>query len=265
MPPEIYIPLVDSLFKDGRTLLAGTIFVTGSIFITYWKTGEPLLLGCALAILLVAGARGLLVRAYGRVRSKVMSAKAARRWEYRYVAGAAASLALLGMWCFLTLALTSDPFAVLVSFSMTIAYATGIFGRNFGSARFVVVQIFCAWAPMTAALLLYGNHYHWIFAGMLVPSFFGMKFVAERLRRTLLDAVIASRDMTLLATRFDTALNKHAARPVHVRRRAPYRRVEPEAQSAARTGAGFRAERLQHAPAGGKRRRRRPAIRRQRD
>ena len=62
------------------------------------------------------------------------------------------------MWCFLTLALTSDPFAVLVSFSMTIAYATGIFGRNFGSARFVVVQIFCAWAPMTAALLLYGNH-----------------------------------------------------------------------------------------------------------
>ena len=34
-----------------------------------------------------------------------------------------------------------------------------------------------------------------------------MKFIAERLRRTLLDAVIASRDMTLLATRFDTALN----------------------------------------------------------
>ena len=41
MPPEIYIPLVDSLFKDGRTLLAGTFFVTGSIFVTYWKTGEP--------------------------------------------------------------------------------------------------------------------------------------------------------------------------------------------------------------------------------
>jgi diguanylate cyclase (GGDEF)-like protein len=34
-----------------------------------------------------------------------------------------------------------------------------------------------------------------------------MKFIAERLRRTLLDAVITSRDMSLLATRFDTALN----------------------------------------------------------
>jgi PAS domain-containing protein len=207
LPPEIYIPLVDSLFKDGRTLLAGTIFVTGSIFITYWKTNEPLLLACAFAVLLVAAARGMLVHAYGRVRAKVKSVTTARRWEHRYVAGAAASLALLGMWCFLTFALTGDPFAILVSFSMTIAYATGIFGRNFGSARFVVVQIFCAWAPMTAALLLYGNHYHWIFAGLLVPSFFGLKFIAERLRRTLLDAVIASRDMTLLATRFDTALN----------------------------------------------------------
>jgi PAS domain-containing protein len=207
LPPEIYIPLVDSLFKEGRTLLAGTIFVTGSIFITYWKTGEIVLLSCALAVLVVAGARGMLMRAYGLVRAKVTSVKTARRWEYRYVAGAAASLALLGMWCFLTFALTSDPFAILVSFSMTIAYATGIFGRNFGSARFVVVQIFCAWAPMTAALLLYGHHFHWIFAGLLVPSFVGMKFIAERLRRTLLDAVIASRDMTLLAARFDTALN----------------------------------------------------------
>jgi len=55
--------------------------------------------------------------------------------------------------------------------------------------------------------LLYGDAFHWIFAGLLSPAFLGMKFIAERLRRTLLDAVIASRDMTLLATRFDTALN----------------------------------------------------------
>ena len=31
--------------------------------------------------------------------------------------------------------------------------------------------------------------------------------MAERLRRTLLDAVVTSRDMSLLAKRFDTALN----------------------------------------------------------
>ncbi|MGO9627508.1 MAG: putative bifunctional diguanylate cyclase/phosphodiesterase [Xanthobacteraceae bacterium] len=60
---------------------------------------------------------------------------------------------------------------------------------------------------MTAVLLLYGTWFHWIFAGLLVPSFLGIKFIADRWRRTLLDAVITSHNMSLLAKRFDTALN----------------------------------------------------------
>src|SRR5208283_1085964 len=207
LPPEIYLPLVDSLYKDGRTLFAGIIFVSGSVFITYWRTGEILLLYCALAIIFVACARGVLMLAYIRARATVTSAKAARRWERRYVAGASASVALLGIWCYIAFTRTSDPYADLVSYSVTIAYATGIFGRNFGNGRFVVVQILCTSLPMIAALVFYGNPYHWIFAALLVPSFLGMKFIADRLRRTLLDAVIASHDMSLLAKRFDTALN----------------------------------------------------------
>ncbi len=207
LPAEIYLPLVDSLYQDRRTLFLGTIFVTGSIFITYWKTGEILLLYCALAIVLVACARGIMMQAYFRARPTVVTTEDGRRWEHRYVAGASALYALLGSWCFIAFALTSDPFAELVSYSMTGAYVAGIFGRNFANARFVMVQILCTWGPMTAALLIYGNWYHWIFAGLLVPSFLAIKLIADRLRRTLLDAVITSRDMSLLAKRFDTALN----------------------------------------------------------
>ncbi len=207
LPADIYLPLVDSLYKDGRTLLVGTFFVTASVFVTYIKTEEPLLLVCTFAIALVAALRGLVMHSYARVRDRVDSNEIARRWEERYVAGAAMSVGLLGVWCFVALAKTNDPFAHLVSFSMTIAYVVGIFGRNFGNARFVIVQILCAWIPMTAALLLYGNGYYWIFAGLLIPFFMAVKRIAERLRFTLLDAVIATRDMSLLATRFDTALN----------------------------------------------------------
>lgn len=207
VPTEIYIPLVDSLYKEGRTLFSGSIFVVGSILVTYLKTGEPLLLICAFVFVLVACARGLSMRAYAGVRATIKTDEDARRWEYRYVLGAAASVLLLGIWCYITVALTNDPFAHLVSFSMTIAYVVGIFGRNFGNARFVIVQILCAWIPMTAALILHGDMYHWIFAALLIPFFLAVKFIAERLRRTLLDAVIATRDVTLLATRFDTALN----------------------------------------------------------
>jgi diguanylate cyclase (GGDEF)-like protein len=207
LPAEIYLPLVDSLYQDGRTLLVGTILVTVSIFATYWKTGDILLFYCALAIILVGCARGLIISAYLRARSTVTSSEVARRWERRYVAGAAASVALLGSWCYVAFTRTSDPYAYVVSFSMTLVYAAGIFGRNFGNPGFVIVQILCAWAPMTAALLFYGGPFYWIFAGVLTPFFLAIKFVAERLRGTLLDAVIASRDMSLLAKRFDTALN----------------------------------------------------------
>jgi diguanylate cyclase (GGDEF)-like protein len=207
LPAEIYLPLVDSLYQDGRTLFVGTVLVTASILVTYWKTGEILLLLCAAAVVAVACLRALTIHAYLRARARVTTTEAARRWERLYVAGAAASLALLGIWCFVAFAWTTDPYASLVSFTMTTIYAVGIFGRNFGNVRFVVVQILCAWVPSTAALVLYGNVYHWIFAALLAPFFIGMKFVAQRLRGTLLDAVITSRDMSLLAQRFDTALN----------------------------------------------------------
>ena len=92
LPPEIYIPLVDSLYKEGRTLFAGTIFVVGSVLVTYWKTGEPLLLACGIALALVACARGVFMHAYKRIRPQLTTNAEARKWEIGYVTGAATSL-----------------------------------------------------------------------------------------------------------------------------------------------------------------------------
>src|SRR3954451_10997031 len=66
VPPDIYIPLVDSLYEDGRTLFTGTLFVVGSTLTTFWKTGEFLFLACAFAVVAVACTRGLMMRAYAR-------------------------------------------------------------------------------------------------------------------------------------------------------------------------------------------------------
>ncbi len=207
LPADIYLPLVDSLFKDSRLFISASGFATVAICTTYWKTGEIILLYCATAFVLVACARAIMMREYFRARSTVTSTEIAKRWEHRYVAGATASTALLGFWCYAAFAWTSDPFAHLVSYCSTMGYAMGISGRNFGNIRFVIVQILCTWAPMTAALLLYGNPYYWVFAGILVPFFLAIKFIAERFQGTLLKALIASRDTSLLAKRFDTALN----------------------------------------------------------
>jgi diguanylate cyclase (GGDEF)-like protein len=83
----------------------------------------------------------------------------------------------------------------------------GISGRNFASNLLVLAQIVCAGVPMTAARLLVGGWYYAIFASILISFFASLKFISDRLRRVLLDAVIAGRDVSLLAGRFDTALN----------------------------------------------------------
>jgi hypothetical protein len=85
LPADIYLPLVDSLFKDSRTLVSGCVFATIAIFTTYWKTGEIILLYCAMAFVLVACARGIVMREYFRARSMVTSTEIARRWAHRYV------------------------------------------------------------------------------------------------------------------------------------------------------------------------------------
>ena len=169
LPLEIYLPLVTSFYKDGRTLLVGTIVVTGSIFVTYWKTGDALLLSCAAAFVLVACARGILVWAYANTRPTITSDELAKRWERRYVAGASVSVGLLGIWCYLAFSRDYDSFPRVVSFSMTIAYVSGIFARNSGNVRFVIVQSVCAWAPMIAALLFWGTPFDWVFAVLLTP------------------------------------------------------------------------------------------------
>jgi hypothetical protein len=153
LPLEIYLPLVTSLYKDAQTLLVGTIVVAASIFVTYWKTGDTLLLFCAVAFVLVACVRGLLARTYTRERPTITSDDVAKRWERRFLAGASASVSLLGIWCYVAFSRGADPFAHVVSFTMTVAYVSGIFAQNFGNIRFVIIQALCAWGPMIAALL----------------------------------------------------------------------------------------------------------------
>jgi diguanylate cyclase (GGDEF)-like protein len=207
VPAEIYVSIVDSLYGDSRSFVTGSIAIALAVLLTAWKTGEPSLYVAALAISVVAGLRTLGVRAYYRHRDSVTTANDARLWEFRYAVGTAAHVGLLGLWCIIAFAQTNDPYVQLVAVAGTLANLIGIVGRNFGSGRLILVQILCA-APLVAiAFFIPGDAYYAI-AGMLLFAFFiSMKFISDRLRKTLMDAVVAARDNTLLAGRFDAALN----------------------------------------------------------
>jgi diguanylate cyclase (GGDEF)-like protein len=207
LPAEIYVSLVDALFKDFSSLIVGSVAASITALITAWKTGGagplPVLGGDA------GGGPRARRRCAGLSKNSaaVTGIAAARRWELRYVVGAAAHVSLMGIWCLLAFVKTSDTFVQFISFSLTLAYMIGISGRNFASNLLVTAQIVCAGIPMTIALFSVGGAYYTVFAFVLVPFFATLKLISDRLRRVLLDAVVASRDVSLLAGRFDTALN----------------------------------------------------------
>jgi diguanylate cyclase (GGDEF)-like protein len=207
VPAEIYVSIVDSLYSDARSFFIGCVAASTAIFITAWKTHEPLLYLCAIAFVIVAAIRSVDVRAYRLGRDSLKTIEDANRWELRYAVGVSAHVMLLGMWCLVAFAATDDTFVQFTSVVGTIAYLIGIAGRNFGSTRLVLVQIFCA-APFIIIALLFPNDLYYASTAVLLMGFFAsLKFISDRLRKTLMDAVIAARDNTILANRFDAALN----------------------------------------------------------
>ncbi len=205
VPIDVYTSLVDSLYSEGTTLFFGSIAISVATFISAWKINEPALYALAALVIGVAVLRVWDMRNYHRAGVRTLAA--IRHWELRYVIGASVTVLLLGLWCLSAFTLTDDPFVRVFSMSITIAYLIGITGRNFGSVQLVLVQILCACVPITAGLLLVGNAYYTAFGVILFVFFMSMRSISDRLRRTLLDAVIANREMSTLARRFDTALN----------------------------------------------------------
>jgi PAS domain-containing protein len=207
LPLDVYVSLVDSLYGEAKSLFIGTFAAIMTTLLAAWRAGEPVIYLFALAIPLVTVARAIHIRAYNRARGTITDHAAARRWELEYVAGAALYVALLGGFCVAVFVVSEDPFLRLFAFSITLAYLIGTPGRNFASDTLVVAQIICSAIPLTLALVIAGDIYAAIFAFVLLPFFLSLRFISKRLRGTLLDRVLAARDVQVLANRFDTALN----------------------------------------------------------
>ena len=124
LPAEIYLPLVDSLYDDARSLFVGSIASSSAVLLSAWKSGESSLLFCAIAMIMVGAARLMTMGAYARRRPTTV--EEARVWEGRYVFGSAAYVSLLGVWCVIAFSLTTDPFVHQISLVVTVAHLIGI-------------------------------------------------------------------------------------------------------------------------------------------
>jgi diguanylate cyclase (GGDEF)-like protein/PAS domain S-box-containing protein len=207
LPVEIYVSMVDALYADLRSFLFGiAAALAGTLYAAHLTESRILDMFPAL-IVLIGAVRTLRMVQYRKRREQGLSYDEARRWEREYTIGANAFVLCIGLWCLATFNLTNSAAAHLFCVSVALSYTVGITGRNFANGRFVNYQIALLSVPLCGGMFLTGNPDYIILAFFALPFFGSVRSITTRLRDILLHALIAERDVSMLATRFDTALN----------------------------------------------------------
>ena len=206
VPVDVYIQFVRSLFDNARTVIVGACIHATAAVLVFWSIGDPLYLGIAAILLGIGIWRYLGMRKFLKIGTIADSAEA-WKWEREYLVKGSIQALALGSFCFVSLSVTSDAFAQLAGFGVTLGSLVTVAGRNYGSPRMVAIFAASFVGPIGIGLVMRGDLPHVVLGLIIFPFFFIIKGTADRVREVLFSAVIGHKQARQLAQRFDRALN----------------------------------------------------------
>ena len=206
VPDDVYIPFVETLFRDGFTLLIGFSTQLILISLVWWKTGNPAYLAVVLCLLTVAVARLRNMRKYASL-PPAATREEARQRENDYILYGSLHGAALGTFCLVGIYTADDSFAEIAAVCVALATATGIAGRNYGSPRMVRILIVALTGPVSLGFILRGDFYHVVLGLLCAPFLLAIHRYAVTVRDVLFSAISAEKKATGLAQQFNRALN----------------------------------------------------------
>jgi diguanylate cyclase (GGDEF)-like protein len=204
---DVYRSFVGSLYENRRTLLVGMLSHVVTYLLVFAKTSDPFYLGCGFCIALIWAVRTTGMRQFDRIDIAALSHDGIRRWENRYNIGAVCATVTLGTACGYSILVSRDAFAELACISVTLATMVSIVGRNYGSARAVIIMTLSACGPIIIGLLATQDRFMALLAVLMVPFIVTTWQMAKGVREFLHRNVVAAREIATIAERFDLALN----------------------------------------------------------
>lgn len=206
LPLEVYDSVVKSFHGDTKALFIGKLTTWLAIAAVWHKTGSEQYLWMLGALIAVGMIRIATVKRFWKKAENELSRKDLLFYENTYCAWSSLYIAMLGISCVISMATTKDATTHLILFCTVLAYIIGISGRNFASAKIVNAQVIAVCIPLIFALVFFGNNYHKILAGLLLPFLVAMNLISHRLRQILFKAVFAAMENQTIANRFEIAL-----------------------------------------------------------
>ncbi|MER8486156.1 EAL domain-containing protein [Mesorhizobium sp. M1322] len=209
IPVDVYIPFVETLFRDSLTLAIGLVAQTLLVILVYWKTTDLAYLLVAAGLTIVGTLRLRNIRKYNRLPSP-KTWEEARSRENDYIIFGSMHGFMLGAFCFVSIYLATDShdnYAEIAAVCVTLASVTSISGRNYGSPRMVMIFIMTTTWPISLGFILRGDVYHVILGLLSAPFLFAIKRFADIAREVLSTALSEEKKANRLAQRFNRALN----------------------------------------------------------
>jgi len=207
MPTDVRLSFLRSLYGNRTTLWFGLLAHVVACVVIYVKTADWHFLGFAGFFTIVAIGRLYDMHKFDQAKLGNLSHEDLDKWEARYLVGASLVCATLGMLCFFSSYILRDSFAELASLTILLASVVSIVGRNYASAKAVILMSACTLLPVLAGLILAGTPFHVVIGLLLIPYFLSNIQMANGLREFLFAAVMGKRRLSVVASRFDAALN----------------------------------------------------------
>lgn len=204
---DVRLSFVASLYQQRGTLFAGMIAHVVTTTSVFFRIDDPFYLYASLALFVIWLCRNLDMMRFDRLDKTHFKLQDTLRWEKRYVVGSLVAAFTLGTVCAHSLVVAKDPFAEMVTVSVTLATMISVVGRNFGSRLNVDMIILAACLPMMAGFVMAHDPYMILMGFLLLPLFLTTRSMANGVRDFLFNSVTAERKTAILAERFDTALN----------------------------------------------------------
>ena len=207
MPAIDYVSIVSSLFKDKVALCVGTLASALASAVAGFSAQAPVLYVFSALFVLMAIWRNWQADRFNAQNLESEDGEGAEYWELQATLSGSAAAIIFGVWCFVSLVIVRDEFAVLSSFLVTMAAMVGIVARNYGLDRLVTTQLVLIGIPMCLGLAIDGNIFHILLAALFVPMLVSYRTLARDVRNVLLSAVRDRVEVSRLADELDGALS----------------------------------------------------------
>ncbi|WP_423065929.1 putative bifunctional diguanylate cyclase/phosphodiesterase [Devosia sp. CN2-171] len=206
LPPVDYVSMIRSLYADRRSQVLGAYGSAVAVALTWFESGSLVLLGIAIAFVVVGFLRNHDMEQFDRVQLADDDVEGAAHWEFRATVGSGAIAALYGSWTLYSFLVVNTTFAELASLGVSMSILVGVAARNFAVERVMMVQVMLVCIPAWVGMLLDGHFYTALLSFVFLPYFASLRRVAGNIRAILLRAVHGRIEATRLASELDTAL-----------------------------------------------------------